>query len=233
MHPFPKLDRENAFSTRCILSSGSASPPAALSSQARIVNATIDTSKTGAPISKYIYGQFLEHGGDIVNTGVWSEMLVDRKFFYPVAASAPTPPPVMGNAAGIRASAALLRAGGRRSAATTSSPWTRKLPTPANSRRWSNSTRKSRMASANPESLFAKAKPTRAASCSPALRARSSRSRSSGARSSPIGRPSPSARSARDTANSLCASPPQPIPTTPLSKSPVQAPARFMSGPSR
>ncbi len=74
--------------------------PSALSSQTRIVNATIDTSKTGAPISKNIYGQFLEHGGDIVNTGVWSEMLVDRKFFYPVATSAPTPPPVMGNAAG-------------------------------------------------------------------------------------------------------------------------------------
>ena len=55
--------------------------------RARTVNATIDTSKTGAPISKNIYGQFLEHGGDIVNTGVWSEMLVDRKFFYPVAAT--------------------------------------------------------------------------------------------------------------------------------------------------
>jgi alpha-L-arabinofuranosidase len=64
------------------------------------VNVSIDASKTGAPISKYIYGQFLEHGGDIVNTGVWSEMLVDRKFFYPVATSAPTPPPVVGNAAG-------------------------------------------------------------------------------------------------------------------------------------
>jgi alpha-L-arabinofuranosidase len=73
--------------------------PCAASSQARVVNATIDTSKTGAPISKNIYGQFLEHGGDIVNVGVWSEMLVDRKFFYPVAASAPTPPPVMGNTA--------------------------------------------------------------------------------------------------------------------------------------
>ena len=74
--------------------------PCALWSQARIVNATIDASKTGAPISKNIYGQFLEHGGDIVNTGVWSEMLVDRKFFYPVAATAPTPPPMMVNAAG-------------------------------------------------------------------------------------------------------------------------------------
>jgi len=74
--------------------------PGCVQSQARTVNAVIDTSKTGAPISKNIYGQFLEHGGDIVNTGVWSEMLVDRKFFYPVAAAAPTPPPVMGNAAG-------------------------------------------------------------------------------------------------------------------------------------
>jgi alpha-N-arabinofuranosidase len=74
--------------------------PCAVPSQTRTVNATIDVSKTGAPISKNIYGQFLEHGGDIVNTGVWSEMLVDRKFFYPVAAGAPTPPPVMGNAAG-------------------------------------------------------------------------------------------------------------------------------------
>jgi alpha-N-arabinofuranosidase len=74
--------------------------PILVLSQERTVNATIDTSKTGAPISKYIYGQFLEHGGDIVNTGVWAEMLVDRKFFYPVATSAPTPPPVMSNAAG-------------------------------------------------------------------------------------------------------------------------------------
>jgi alpha-N-arabinofuranosidase len=68
--------------------------------QTGTVSATIDVSKTGAPISKYIYGQFLEHGGDIVNSGVWSELLVDRKFFYPVAASAPTPPPVLGNAGG-------------------------------------------------------------------------------------------------------------------------------------
>ena len=68
--------------------------------ETRTVNATIDVSKIGAPISKHIYGQFLEHGGDIVNNGVWAEMLVDRKFFYPVSTSAPTPPPVMANAGG-------------------------------------------------------------------------------------------------------------------------------------
>jgi alpha-N-arabinofuranosidase len=74
--------------------------PARVPGQTRTINATIDTTKTDAPISKNIYGQFLEHGGDIVNTGVWSEILVDRKFFYPVASGAPKPPPVMGNAAG-------------------------------------------------------------------------------------------------------------------------------------
>ncbi len=75
-------------------------PPAGALSQSPPIAATVDVAKTGAPISKNIYGQFLEHGGDIVNTGIWSEMLVDRKFFYPVATVAPTPPPAMGNAAG-------------------------------------------------------------------------------------------------------------------------------------
>ncbi len=74
--------------------------PFVSAAQAPAVHVSIDASKASAPISKYIYGQFLEHGGDIVNTGIWSEMLVDRKFFYPVATSAPTPPPVGGNAAG-------------------------------------------------------------------------------------------------------------------------------------
>ena len=69
-------------------------------SQAHTVSATFDVSKTGTPISKYIYGQFLEHGGDIVNAGIWSEMLADRKFFYPVQTAVPTPPPAIGNAAG-------------------------------------------------------------------------------------------------------------------------------------
>lgn len=62
------------------------------SGQTRPVQATIDVSKTGAPISKYIYGQFLEHGGSIVNEGVWAEMLEDRKFYNPIT-SKPAPEP--------------------------------------------------------------------------------------------------------------------------------------------
>ena len=50
---------------------------------------TVDASRTGAPISKYIYGQFIEHLGRCIYGGIWSEMLEDRKFFYPVNGEAP------------------------------------------------------------------------------------------------------------------------------------------------
>ena len=62
--------------------------------QSSTPHASIDASKTGAPISRNIYGQFLEHGGDIVNEGVWAEMLTDRKFYYAVTSKAPVEPPV-------------------------------------------------------------------------------------------------------------------------------------------
>ena len=146
MRTFGKMAVTKAFSlVTGLLIALLASPPAMLS-QARTVNATIDTSRTGAPISKNIYGQFLEHGGDIVNTGVWSEMLVDRKFFYPVATSAPTPPPVMGNAAG--------NPRFRRTPTRWWSPiggeaivtWIPRRPLPEIIRRWSNSTRRKREA---------------------------------------------------------------------------------------
>jgi len=146
--------------------------PYAASAQTRIVNATVDTTKVSAPISKNIYGQFLEHGGDIVNTGVWSEMLVDRKFFYPVSTSAPEPPPVMGNAAGNprfnRTPARWWAPIGGDDVVTMDT----KTPYTGATRRWSSSVRKNRTASANPELRFAKATPTPDASNLPGLRAR-------------------------------------------------------------
>ncbi|MCJ7778399.1 MAG: hypothetical protein MUP16_08815 [Sedimentisphaerales bacterium] len=45
---------------------------------------TIDATKTGEPISKYIYGQFIEHLGRCIYSGIWAEMLEDRKFYYPI-----------------------------------------------------------------------------------------------------------------------------------------------------
>jgi alpha-L-arabinofuranosidase len=53
---------------------------------AQPVAVTIDAGKTGEPISKYIYGQFIEHLGRCIYGGIWAEMLQDRKFYYPITA---------------------------------------------------------------------------------------------------------------------------------------------------
>jgi alpha-N-arabinofuranosidase len=47
---------------------------------------TIEADKTGEPISKYIYGQFIEHLGRCIYGGIWAEMLEDRKFYFPITA---------------------------------------------------------------------------------------------------------------------------------------------------
>jgi alpha-N-arabinofuranosidase len=50
---------------------------------------TVDLAKTRPAISKYVYGQFIEHLGRCIYGGLWAEMLEDRKFFYPVEGDAP------------------------------------------------------------------------------------------------------------------------------------------------
>jgi alpha-N-arabinofuranosidase len=50
---------------------------------------TLDAASTGEPISKYVYGQFIEHLGRCIYGGLWAEMLEDRKFYYPVTGEAP------------------------------------------------------------------------------------------------------------------------------------------------
>jgi alpha-N-arabinofuranosidase len=66
--------------------------PSLALAQTRTINVTIDASKLDAPISKYIYGQFLEHIGGIVNSNIWAEMLDDRKFYFPINSHPPTEP---------------------------------------------------------------------------------------------------------------------------------------------
>lgn len=56
---------------------------------AQTIRVNIDAARTSAPISKYVYGQFVEHIGNIINSGIWAEMLDDRKFYNPI----PTPKP--------------------------------------------------------------------------------------------------------------------------------------------
>lgn len=48
------------------------------------VELKLDSSKTGAPISPFIYGQFIEHLGRCIYGGIWAEMLEDRKFYFPI-----------------------------------------------------------------------------------------------------------------------------------------------------
>jgi alpha-L-arabinofuranosidase len=51
------------------------------------VSMTVNASKTGQPIHRYVYGQFSELLFNLFEKGLWSEMLSDRKFFYPVDSS--------------------------------------------------------------------------------------------------------------------------------------------------
>lgn len=49
------------------------------------ITSNIDASQVGAPVSKYIYGGFMENGGSLVYRSLWSELLDDRKFFTAVS----------------------------------------------------------------------------------------------------------------------------------------------------
>ena len=54
------------------------------SAPAKRIAVAVDATKIGAPISPYMYGQFIEHIGDLINRSVWAEMLDDRKFYNDV-----------------------------------------------------------------------------------------------------------------------------------------------------
>jgi len=58
-----------------------------LSSNSSQGSLEIDAGKTREPVSKYIYGQFIEHLGRCIYGGIWAEMLEDRKFWYPITAN--------------------------------------------------------------------------------------------------------------------------------------------------
>lgn len=60
------------------------------------ITVTIDAAKTSAPISPYLYGQFIEHIADTVNRSVWAEMIDDRKFYYSIDSKTPAPPAARG-----------------------------------------------------------------------------------------------------------------------------------------
>jgi alpha-N-arabinofuranosidase len=46
--------------------------------------ATIDAQKTAPPVSRYEFSMFIEHIGPLIYRSLWSEMLDDRKFYFPI-----------------------------------------------------------------------------------------------------------------------------------------------------
>ena len=70
--------------------------PQSGNSQEQRIAVTVDASKTRPPISPYLYGQFIEHIGDLVNRSVWAEMIDDRKFYYPINSAVEVPTQAQG-----------------------------------------------------------------------------------------------------------------------------------------
>ena len=72
---------------------GSKAQEAAPGGTGTAIASNIDASQTGTPISKYLYGGFIEHGGLLMYRSLWSEMIDDRKFYFPITSKAPEAPP--------------------------------------------------------------------------------------------------------------------------------------------
>ena len=53
------------------------------------ITASINASQTAPPVSKNLYGQFIEHIGSTMYGSLWAEMLDDRKFYFPITAKKP------------------------------------------------------------------------------------------------------------------------------------------------
>src|SRR5436305_11813241 len=71
--------------THAILASGAAEQSQPSAPNPLTVN--IDAQKTAAPISKYLYGGFIEHIGTLIYRSLWSEMIDDRKFYFPISSN--------------------------------------------------------------------------------------------------------------------------------------------------
>lgn len=69
------------FSTLCAGQSQATQP--------QTVTANVDITKTMPPVSKYEFGMFIEHIGPLIYRSLWSEMLDDRKFYFPITSKEP------------------------------------------------------------------------------------------------------------------------------------------------
>src|SRR5581483_8077136 len=49
------------------------------------LSVTIDTQQTADPVSKYVFGSFIEHIGTLIYRSMWAELIDDRKFYFPIS----------------------------------------------------------------------------------------------------------------------------------------------------
>ena len=57
----------------------------------KAIVATVDATQTAPPVSKYIFGMFIEHIGKTMYGPLWAEMLDDRKFYFPIVSETRRP----------------------------------------------------------------------------------------------------------------------------------------------
>lgn len=77
-------------------SSVAATPQAQPAAPAQL-KVAIDTRQTAPPVSKYIFGSFIEHIGSTIYRSMWAEMLDDRKFYFPITSNPELHPAAQGN----------------------------------------------------------------------------------------------------------------------------------------
>ena len=53
---------------------------------------TVNTQQTANPVSKYVFGSFIEHIGTLIYRSMWAELLDDRKFYFPISSKDSEPP---------------------------------------------------------------------------------------------------------------------------------------------
>ena len=66
------------------------------------LSVNINTQQTADPVSKYVFGSFIEHIGPTIYRSMWDEMLDDRKFYFPINSQVEATPARRGGGGGGR-----------------------------------------------------------------------------------------------------------------------------------
>ncbi len=74
-----------AAAALCLGCAGSASAQQAKPRVPHRIAVTIDPRQTAEPVSKYEFGMFIQHLRPLIYRSLRSEMIDDRKFYFPIS----------------------------------------------------------------------------------------------------------------------------------------------------